>query len=184
MRYLAAGYVLSEVATLISGRNLSDFAGFRRIEFGNKSFHNTLKKTKDWTRMLSVEQRRRNRFFGQDRPDRLDMILEMLSEDPKERPTAREIWLRFPRCPCCSDWQATKHKHTSRQHGIDDEALCPTSTTFTAEKPFATHVSNWTSARSPSILGSHSAVPNKPTRRIKTCSKKWRVNKWHRKVDA
>ena len=137
----------------------------------------TLKKTNDWTRMLIAEQRRRNRFWDHDHPIPLDMIHEMLREDPKDRPTAREIWLRFPKCPCCSDPQATKHWPSPSQNSIYDQALCPTSTTSPAENLFATHISNWTAARSPLISDSHSAAPDRPTSRPEQRSNKRRLNK-------
>ena len=114
------GCVLSEVITITSGRNLFDFAEYRRTELGDRSFHSTLKRTKEWIRMLIAEQRRRNFSFDQDRLIPLEMILEMLSEDPNDRPTAREIWLRFPKCPCCADLHFTKHGSTSSRRGIID----------------------------------------------------------------
>ena len=91
--------------TVAVGLKLSDFADFHRTELGNKSFHKTLKKTNDWIKMLIVEQRRRNCFSDQDQDHLipLDMIHEILREDPKDRPTGREIWLRFPKRLCCSD---------------------------------------------------------------------------------
>ena len=165
------GCVFLEMLTVIAGRNLSDFAEFRRTELGDKSFHMTLEKTNDWTRMLIVEQRRRNCSSDQDRHIPLDMIHEMLREDPDDRPTAREIWLRFPRCPCCVDCQTTKHSPTSSQHGIDDQALCPISIPSTSQTPFATHVNNWPPAKSPFISDLHSAAPDKPTSRIERPSK-------------
>ena len=165
------GCVFSEMLTVIAGRNLSDFAEFRRTELSDKSFHRTLKNTNDWTRMLIGEQRRRSRSSDQDHHIPLDMIHEMLSEDPNDRPTARETWLRFPRCACCVDWQTTKHSPTSSQHGIDDQALCPTSITSTSQPPFATHVNNWTPAKSAFISDSHSTAPDEPISKIERPSK-------------
>ena len=178
------GCIFTEIATWISGRNLSDFEDFRRTELGDRSFHKTLKKTNDWTRMLIEEQRHRSCSSDLDHHYPLDMIHEMLSEDPNDRPTAREIWLRLPKCPCCVDWQSTKYWHTSSQHGIDNQALCPNSTTSTSKTPVATYISKWTPARLPFILNSHSAAPDKPTSRIERRFSKKRSNKKCHNVDA
>ena len=94
------GCVFLEVATWLSCRNLLDFAKFRATEIGDTSFYKTLKKTKDWIRLLEEEQElRKCPPHGADSIP-FDIILKMLEEDPKDRPTAHEVCLQFPTCTC------------------------------------------------------------------------------------
>ena len=103
--------VFSEMATVLLDRKLSDFADFRATALGDKSYHKTLGRTYEWIDMLDEEQKRRNcSELAQSIP--FDMLHKMLSRNPKDRPTAYEVWLRFPKCTCCSNWQAPNHSPT------------------------------------------------------------------------
>ena len=172
------GCVYIEIISWILFGDLLAFAEFRRTDLGDRSFHKNLRKTNEWIRMLKKQQRRKT-LWDQNRPIPLDTIREMLSEDPKYRPTAHDIWLRLPRCLCCSDWQATKYGHTFNQHRIDNKALWPTSTAFMSGKSLANPTSKWTPAKSPLISDWLSAVPDEPTSRIERGS-----NEWRHKLDA
>ena len=90
------GCVFLEITTWLSCRELLDFAKFRATEIGDTSFYKTLKKTKDWIRLLEEEQELRK--CPPDGADSIPfgIIHKMLEEDPKDRPTAHEVCLHFP----------------------------------------------------------------------------------------
>lgn len=125
------GCVFLEMATLCMTRTLSEFAGFRTAH-GDNSFHKTLGKTNEWIDKLNEEQERTKcSDIAHSIP--FDMIRKMLRGNPEDRPTAHEVWLRFPRCTCCSDWQATNHQPPSNQGDVEDQAP---RTNFRACTPF------------------------------------------------
>ena len=114
------GCVFLEIATLCLSRTLSEFAGFRTA-LGDNSFHKTLGKTNEWIDMLNEEQERTKcSDIAHSIP--FDMIRKMLRGNPEDRPTSHEVWLRFPKCTCCSDWQATNHQPPSIQGDVEDQA--------------------------------------------------------------
>lgn len=134
------GCVYAETVTILMNRSLSDFVDFRVTKLGDQSFHATLEKTSQWISMLHEEQERRE---GSDQAHSIpfDMIRKMLSENPFRRPTAHEVWLRFPKCTCCSDWPATYHQPPSHHDEEEDQAQgvsltsCTRKYLSTAENP-------------------------------------------------
>lgn len=134
------GCVYAETVTVLMNRSLSDFVDFRVTKLGDKSFHATLEKTSQWISMLHEEQERRK---GSDQAHSIpfDMIRKMLSENPIRRPTAHTVWLRFPKCTCCSDWPATYHQPPSHYDVEEDQAQgvslasCTGKDLSTAENP-------------------------------------------------
>lgn len=111
------GCVFAELSTLIENKSLSEFEKFRVTKLGDKAFHQTLGETNEWIELLEEEQKRR-RCFDQAHSIPFDTIRRMLSESPKDRLTAHEVWLKFPECTCCSDWGSINHQSSSSQ---DDE---------------------------------------------------------------
>lgn len=140
------GCVFLEMYTVSFGRSLSDFERFRTTEHGDKSFHKTLEKTKQWIEMLE-RYRKCNMCPDQDRPIPVDMILKMLSKNPKNRPTAHEVWLRFPKCACCSDQQSKDHQPPSIQDNETDKPVHTTSTSHAPDRPFPSDHSDSSMAR-------------------------------------
>ena len=102
------GCVLAEVLSFIANQSLSEF---ERLCFtdGDKSFHKNLGKIDQWVSMMDKEQERK---ACPDKPHSVpfDIIRKMLSKDPENRPTAREVWLRFPACTCCSECRAARYQ--------------------------------------------------------------------------
>ena len=113
------GCVFLEILTFCMARRLSDFADFRATSLGDKSFHNTLAKTNEWIDMLEEQERWKCSPLVHSIP--FDTIHSMLNRSPDDRPTALEVWLRFPKCTCCSDCQATNHQLSCNQGDVEDQ---------------------------------------------------------------
>jgi serine/threonine protein kinase len=98
------GCVLTLVATHSAGRNLDDFDRFRLSGGSNKSFHSSLKRTLEWLALLEIsEQLFQTPEF--DRRTLIRMIHQMISEEPRTRPRAQEVWNSLPKdqnCQCNS----------------------------------------------------------------------------------
>lgn len=108
------GCVLLEVFTYMRYLSLFDF---ERLCFtdGNKSFHKNLGRVDQWVKMMDKEQ---ERIACPDKAHLVpfDIISKMLHENPENRPTAREVWLRFPKCTCCSECRAIRYQSPSGQN--------------------------------------------------------------------
>ena len=146
------GCVFVLVATFLTSRSLSDFADFRVTDLGDKSFHATLKKINQWISMLHEEQERK-KCSDQAHSIPFNMIRKMLSEDPEDRPTAHEVWLRFPKCTCCSDWPVTHHPPPSSHDEEEDQALGVTLTSCTRNDLSTAENSDLATERSGSTSG-------------------------------
>lgn len=108
------GCVFALVVTYMRYQSLSEF---ERLCFtdGDKSFHRNVGRVDQWVKMMDKEQERTAC------PDKahmvpFDIISKMLHENPENRPTAREVWLRFPKCTCCSECRATRYQSPSGQN--------------------------------------------------------------------
>ena len=89
--------------------------------FLDESYWNTLEKTHEWIDMLNEEQKRTG-SSDQAHSIPFDMIRKMLSENPEDRLTSQEVWLRFPKCACCADRDSTQ-VHTRLDQPDDENSL-------------------------------------------------------------
>lgn len=152
----ALGCVFLEISTVIMSRSLSDFADFRVLELGDKSYHKSLEKTNEWIDMLEEEQKHK-KCSDLFHSIPFDTIHRMLSRNPEDRPTAQEIWLRFPKCTCCSDWQPTKHWPPSSQDEVEDQALHANCTPSATVNPSATNDGDLVNSKLPHTLDPNEA---------------------------
>ena len=100
------GCVFSEMMTFLvdgTGEALDKFKVFRSAGQKDHSFHRTISKAKDWIAMLENEcNLERSPLSSYALP--FDIVGRMLSRNPEDRPTAHEVWLRFPQYDCCSSF--------------------------------------------------------------------------------
>ena len=97
--------VLIEILTwtILGGHALKDFTAFRSKASKDKPFRETIRETKEWMRMLEKTWKSRKSALSPTIP--FDIIQKMMSQYHEDRPTAHEVWLRFPRYSCCSSSQ-------------------------------------------------------------------------------
>ncbi|KAI9856806.1 MAG: hypothetical protein M1813_008743 [Trichoglossum hirsutum] len=100
------GCVLLEMWTVWAGQSLDSFAEFRSNE-GDESYRTNLPRVLQWIDLLGEEVLKlgptdRRCANGQDRsPVGLGAIRRMLDEDPRGRPSAKELKDAFPSNMCC-----------------------------------------------------------------------------------
>ncbi|OAL56451.1 kinase-like protein [Pyrenochaeta sp. DS3sAY3a] len=83
------GCVFLEMLTVISRRNLQDFAEFRRAGGVDESFHANLERVVAWLDYL------RNDLLGDIPPDLFELVQQMVDEEPGSRPTAADLQTYF-----------------------------------------------------------------------------------------
>ncbi len=106
------GCVFAEIQTTLCGRSIEDFREFRAGD--DESYHSNLARVDNW--LISVVQHRWQRVLdgitdedciisSVDKAQRLVFILDhirkMLKEEPKDRPTAKELLKRLGSNSCC-----------------------------------------------------------------------------------
>jgi serine/threonine protein kinase len=124
------GCVFAEMATVYAGQSIQAFENFRLSGNGEIAFHANIRRTCWWMDTLSITEE----------PDScvslykfLQTVKDMLSFDPLQRPTAKELTSRL-RCTCSdmsskrqdyglpswlwSDWPDPKRHDNSSQHGL------------------------------------------------------------------
>ena len=102
------GCIVAEMLTFMNGRELSDFEKYRSTLDGSKAFFKTRDKTMEWLTLLEEDDRRRNPNLTHFAP--FDIVRQMICKNPKYRPTADEVWLKFPKCSCCCDSERSIHR--------------------------------------------------------------------------
>ena len=106
------GCIFLEILTFCQGKNLYDFEKYRSTLTGDKSFHKTWEKTREWIDLL--EEQDPMCCPGPTCSVLFDVIRQMISRNPKDRPTAYEIWLKLPKCTCPFDSRRSGNKAFSR----------------------------------------------------------------------
>ena len=139
------GCIFAEILTVMSGRSVADFQNFRAMRHGDNSYSKTLDETHKWIQQLDEEQN-----FEECPPSiSSSLVREMLRQDPGERPSAHEVWLRSPQCVCCSDLSVRDGRNHSQNLGLrspiadlemislikaDQSASCVTASTSAASQ--------------------------------------------------
>lgn len=93
------GCIFVECLTYIMGSSPSHFKKYRALFTGDSSFYRTTEKTREWLGVLQERQQHmsyRDSFFSIP----FDLIRQMLSKSPADRPTAHNVLLGFPKCTC------------------------------------------------------------------------------------
>jgi len=89
------GCVFLEMYTVLVGQRSADFEEFRAQDGNGDAFHLTLSRVRQWMQKLQNKLEQGDRRNKKPPNLFLDLVSDMIAEDPKRRPTSAEVATRL-----------------------------------------------------------------------------------------